>query len=132
MILLGLSLVFATSCWKDGPLSLADLEKKTFTLRSPEGRPIRTSLALQQETKIRGLSGVRPHDFPDDGGMLFVFTREEERSFWMPDTYFNLDIIFLDKNLTIIGLEKNVPHPSGAGHAAAHLLHGQLSGQVCP
>ena len=113
MVLASLFLFFFTSCWKDDSPSLADLERETFTLRSPSGQSIRTSLALRRETQIRGLSGVRAQDFPDDGGLLFVFLQEEERSFWMPDTYFDLDIIFLDKNLKVVGLERNVPHHPG-------------------
>ena len=30
-----------------------------------------------------------------DGGMLFLFTEVEERSFWMKDCLINLDIIFM-------------------------------------
>jgi len=44
--------------------------------------------------------------------MIFVYPQDGKRRFWMPDTYFNLAIIFLDQDLKIVGLEKNVPaHP---------------------
>lgn len=44
-------------------------------------------------------------------GMLFVFPREGNRSFWMKDTFVPLDMIWLDKNFkivkTITALETN-------------------------
>ena len=112
---LGLLLSWALilGCWREAPLSPQALEKEVFTLKTATGQPIRTSLALSLETKARGLSGVRPGDFAEDRGMLFIFAEEDRRSFWMPDTYFDLDIIFLDKHLAIVALERNVPHHPG-------------------
>ena len=44
--------------------------------------------------------------------VLIAMNRVSSRRFWMPDTYFNLDIIFLDDSLRIVGIENNVPaHP---------------------
>ena len=43
---------------------------------------------------------------PDGTGMLFVFTRSEERSFWMRDTHVALDIAFFDDTNTIAGIKQ--------------------------
>ena len=43
---------------------------------------------------------------PDGTGMLFVFTRSEERSFWMRDTHVPLDIAFFDDTNTIAGIKQ--------------------------
>jgi len=56
--------------------------------------------------------GLRTSEFSDNEGMLFVYNEVAPRQFWMPNTYFNLDIIFLGSSLQVIGIEKNVPaHP---------------------
>ena len=43
---------------------------------------------------------------PDGTGMLFVFSRSEERSFWMRDTHVALDIAFFDDANTIAGIKQ--------------------------
>ena len=43
---------------------------------------------------------------PDGTGMLFVFPRTEERSFWMRNTYVPLDIAFLDDSNRIAGIKQ--------------------------
>lgn len=45
-------------------------------------------------------------EVPDGTGMLFVFTRSEERSFWMRDTHVPLDIAFFDDTNTIAGIKQ--------------------------
>jgi uncharacterized protein len=84
----------------------------TSILVTPQGVELTTRLALTLEQQGQGLSGVQPEDFTDTEAMLFVYDSEGVREFWMPDTYFNLDIFFLDENLRVIDVERNVPaHP---------------------
>jgi uncharacterized protein len=45
-----------------------------------------------------------------DEGMLFVFEKEEEHSFWMKNTPLPLDIIFIDTNQIVVGIVKGA-HP---------------------
>lgn len=46
----------------------------------------------------------------DDQGMLFVFEREEPRSFWMRNTYVSLDILYIDANQQIVTIRaKTLP-----------------------
>lgn len=44
---------------------------------------------------------------PENRGMLFIFDREEERSFWMVNTYIALDIIYLNSKKQIVSIVKN-------------------------
>ena len=46
---------------------------------------------------------------PDGTGMLFVFNRSEERSFWMKDTHVALDVAFFDDANTIVGIKQMEP-----------------------
>jgi uncharacterized membrane protein (UPF0127 family) len=86
---------------------------KEVTLVSPHGDEIKTTVVWSAEDQIRGLSGTRPKDFSDDQGMLFFYLNEDEKHFWMPDTYFDLDIIYLDKDLKILDIVRKVPHYIG-------------------
>ncbi len=43
---------------------------------------------------------------PDGTGMLFIFPRSEERSFWMRNTYVPLDIAFFDESNRIAGIRQ--------------------------
>ncbi|WP_191860672.1 DUF192 domain-containing protein [Hanstruepera ponticola] len=43
----------------------------------------------------------------DDHGMLFVFPDSRPRSFYMKNTRFSLDIIYLDEQQTIVSFQEN-------------------------
>ena len=43
----------------------------------------------------------------DDRGMLFIFENEQPRSFYMKNTEFSLDIIFINKANEIVSIQKN-------------------------
>ena len=44
----------------------------------------------------------------NDSGMLFVFPRNSVPSFWMRDMSFPIDIIWIDENWKIVGIEKKL------------------------
>jgi len=92
------------------PLLVAATPK--YEILNSKNSRLTLRLAITRDEHQKGLSGLKPHEFKENEGMLFINESMDERKFWMPDTYFNLDIIFLDKNLKIVGIEKNVPfHP---------------------
>jgi len=43
----------------------------------------------------------------DSIGMLFIFENEKPLSFWMKNTYFSLDILYLNESLEIVTIRKN-------------------------
>ena len=79
----------------------------------PSGKILRAQLAITPTETTRGLSGIQDKDYDPFNGLLFFFQESGPRSFWMPDTYFDLDIIFLDENLKIVDIDRNVPHHPG-------------------
>ncbi len=106
---------FLISCRNDAlshklPSSFEDFREVQFL--NPRGDVLNVRIAIGPYETSLGLSGVHPENFKDNQGLFFFFHQEEDRVFWMPDTYFNLDIIFLDENLKVVHLEKNFPfHP---------------------
>lgn len=86
---------------------------KKVELLTPQGKVISTILAITEADQNQGLSGVQPEDFDDNEGMLFFYTTDFEKYFWMPDTYFDLDLFYLDKDLKIIDIVRKAPHYVG-------------------
>lgn len=66
---------------------------------------VQVELARTPEEQARGLMYRR--SLPPDGGMLFLFDRAEPRRFWMRNTYIPLDMIFLDAQRVVVGIEEN-------------------------
>lgn len=78
-------------------------------LVAPEDK-ILVRLAINDEDQQRGFSGTRDDQWPDEHGMLFIFDEDGQRGFWMPDTYFDLDLFYLDASFKIVDVERKVPH----------------------
>ena len=89
------------------------LPKAQTLLQLPSGETFPVRLADTHQKQVRGLSGVKAHDFGPQEGMLFLYGTGQRRGFWMPDTWFNLDIFFLDEHLTVTALERGLPHHPG-------------------
>ena len=82
-------------------------------LQSAQGDQIKVSLATTFEEQQKGLSGLKPDEFEDDEGMLFYNLEEREHNFWMPDTYFDLDLFYMDQSLKVIAIDRKIPHYIG-------------------
>jgi len=57
-----------------------------------------------------GLMFVPPEEIADDQGMLFVFSDERMRGFWMLNTITPLDIAFARANGTIVRIQQMPPY----------------------
>lgn len=82
-------------------------------IATPDGKLLKVELALTDKAQVQGLSGRKKGSLKANEGMLFVYKSESSRSFWMPDTYFDLDIFFINKDFVITNIERNVPHHPG-------------------
>jgi len=70
-----------------------------------KGKRFVVAIADDDESRARGLMFV--DSLPQDQGMLFLFRREEPRAFWMKNTRIPLDIIYLNKDFTVVDIIKN-------------------------
>jgi len=71
------------------------------------GKRFYVEIADDDASRTQGLM-FRDH-LADNRGMLFIFRREEPRSFWMRNTRIPLDIIYLDSQLRVVSISANTP-----------------------
>lgn len=67
-------------------------------------RKIDIEIADTESERTIGL--MHRWSMPDTQGMLFIFEREEPRSFWMHNTLMGLDILYIRKDGTIESIAK--------------------------
>ena len=90
------------------PLFKNQSKKSTVKIGDLE---IKVDISDTVKLQTRGLSGRSNLD--EEEGMLFIFPDEEVRYFWMKDMIFPIDIIWIDKGGTIIGIVKDAAKPEG-------------------
>lgn len=103
--------LFALSqhAWSDAS-NLKRLKTGILTLAS--GKTVKLRYAITDGEQLKGLSGVMPEEFADDEGLLFFYKDVSPKRFWMPDTYFNLDIFFIDAKGKVKQVARDVlAHP---------------------
>jgi uncharacterized protein len=66
-----------------------------------------TEVVKFPEDVKRGLSGRA--NLADNEAMLFVFSEKGERTFWMKDMNFNIDLLWIDDD-QIVAFEQNMQH----------------------
>lgn len=109
-----LTLLLFVSCQSESRNKTIDQAfPQEVELITPNGAPIQTRVALTWKDQQQGLSGVQPEDFSDEQGVMFFNLEDDERNFWMPDTYFDLDLFYLDQTLKIIDIVRKLPHYRG-------------------
>ena len=62
-------------------------------------------IADTEQKRSHGL--MNREDIKPDSGMLFIWNDRQIRNFWMKNTYFNLDLFFLNNKGEIIEIYKN-------------------------
>lgn len=70
------------------------------------GVSLTIELATTTVARERGLGGRAT--LAEDRAMLFVFSEDDRYGFWMKDTLIPLDIFWLDADMHVVFIEKNV------------------------
>jgi len=121
LLLLLLPLLTALSCGggtksptsAPSPAPTQSPTPKPTTIAPPyaviNGHIFRLEIADDEATRIQGLS-KRPF-LPEDTAMLFIYQDKDYLAFWMKDTLFPLDILFLDSNRRIVDIQTMQPKP---------------------
>ena len=69
--------------------------------------PQKLSLDIADNEQKRSYGLMNRKDIKPNSGMLFFWKDSQIRNFWMKNTYFNLDLFFLNKQGEIIEIYKN-------------------------
>jgi len=91
------------------PTPAAVEPRATVRLAGPSGEATVAVEVVQSAAQVeRGLM-YRQH-LPPDAGMLFLMGEEREQTFWMRNTLIPLDMIFIGRDLVVVGVvEKAQP-----------------------
>jgi len=80
------------------------------TITTVGGRELTFQVEVADTPAKRELGLQYRRDLEVDRGMIFLFPAESEHSFWMKNTPIPLDMIFISKDLKIVGIvEQAVP-----------------------
>lgn len=88
-------------------------DRKRVIILIDNKHPIETIISSTDQQMSLGLSGTKASEFRKDHAMLFTYKKDGLRKFWMPNTLFDLDIFFIDSQLKVVAIERNVPHHPG-------------------
>ncbi len=78
----------------------------TAVVQTAKG-PVRVALEIVSDDASRARGLMYRNSLADGYGMLFVFDDESDRSFWMKNTLIPLDMIFIGRDGTIVGMKTN-------------------------
>ena len=87
------------------PEKPAPLKTGKVAFAEAGGETVTIEVAANDHDRQRGLMYRR--SMADDHGMVFTFDAPEEHRFWMHNTCIPLDLLFIDKDGTILGIEEN-------------------------
>ena len=87
-------------------LSEGQAPEPTGPTATINGHVLELEVVRTPTAQSRGLSG---REFlADNAGMLFIYEKPGIPGFWMPDMLISLDIIWINKEHKIVGIENNV------------------------
>ena len=76
-----------------------------ITLKNDKSKLLTLDIADNFEKRSQGLMNRKKLE--PNSGMLFVWEDSKIRNFWMKNTYFNLDLFFINDEGTIVEIYKN-------------------------
>lgn len=83
---------------KEGELTFVD---------SVENPIIKIDIEIADNDYERQLGLMNRQSMEEMQGMLFIFPQQEYQSFWMRNTLFSLDMLFINSNKEIVTIHKN-------------------------
>lgn len=113
LLLIKILALFCLCSCNDDVNSAQSNPYKTYqkgTISLPSGSKVTVYIAQTPQQQRLGLSFVKENEFKSNEGMLFPAKTFGPRQFWMPNTYFNLDIFFLNEDMYVLDVHRNLEH----------------------
>ncbi len=101
-------LLVLTGCNASTSKHLDSYKQQTFIL--PDGEELNVYIAESYSQQKQGLSKVQETDFDESMGMIFPEKKMKVRQFWMPETYFDLDVFFMNEDYYILDVHRSLKH----------------------
>lgn len=108
-VVLAVFLLFFNNCDDDNEVTYHTFKKEgelTFT-DSLGNEIIKIDIEIADNDYERELGLMNRKSMEENQGMLFIFPIERYQSFWMMNTLFSLDMIFVNSNRDIVTIHKN-------------------------
>ena len=86
---------------------------KSYFIQHETGEIFQIKFLKTRNELAKGFSGIRSQQVEKYQGIFFYFPTTDKRSFWMPDTYFDLKIIYLNEALKVLETVEKAPHHPG-------------------
>ncbi len=102
-------IIIALSAFILGAVFALPIYQKEYARVEINGVSILAELALDPQSRVRGLAGRE--NLPEYGGMIFVFKEPGRHAIWMRGMKMPLDIFWI-KNGRVVDLEERVPEPA--------------------
>jgi uncharacterized membrane protein (UPF0127 family) len=96
------------------------------TIATQQGRTVAFNVEIADSPAKRELGLQYRRDLASDHGMIFLFPAQSEQTFWMKNTPIPLDMIFISRELKIVGIvEQATPFsldPRSVGAPSQYVL----------
>lgn len=119
IVAMGLGLVGTWACQSRPPSAVADpvvgdgsreetpLKEVRATFTTVKGSRCVFNLEVADTPDLRNRGLMHRKELPADHGMVFIFPREEDQTFFMKNTHIPLDMIFVNSGFMVVGVVEN-------------------------
>jgi uncharacterized protein len=94
----------AGSAAPDRAPAMAALPRGKVRVADAFGGAKEVSIEIAQDDESRQKGLMFRERLADTEGMLFIFEREDRHSFWMKNTLISLDMLFIGRDLKVVGI----------------------------